>query len=69
MGMDKFPLHRCIFFAFVDKYLFVVLVFCYCISYLLYRPITLMDWNNITILPTWLSTITMIRAEHVSIVK
>ncbi|ONM13462.1 hypothetical protein ZEAMMB73_Zm00001d002236 [Zea mays] len=36
-----------------------------------YRPITITmtDWNNITILPTCLSTIIMTRAEHVSIVK
>ncbi|AQK91108.1 hypothetical protein ZEAMMB73_Zm00001d008978 [Zea mays] len=37
----------------------------------LHRPITItmMNWNNITILPTSLSTITMTQTEHVSIVK
>ncbi|AQK54656.1 hypothetical protein ZEAMMB73_Zm00001d051604 [Zea mays] len=37
----------------------------------LHRPITISmtDWINITTLPTCLSTITMTRAEHVSIVK
>jgi hypothetical protein len=58
-------------FCFVDKYLLVVLVFSLMYLIFLYRPITITMtyWNNITILPTCLGTITMTRAEHVSIVK
>jgi len=33
------------------------------------KSISMTDWINITTLPTCLSTITMTRAEHVSIVK
>jgi hypothetical protein len=71
MGMDKFPLHRYVLLlcgeVFICRSCFLANVshiFCN-------RPITISmtNWINITTLPTCLSTITMTRAEHVSIMK
>jgi hypothetical protein len=55
MGMDKLLLHQYVIFALWISIYLSFLFSRYCISYFLYRPITMTNWNNITILPTCLS--------------